>query len=89
MKEIDIFKKGNGKRLTQYDVVLAHLKKYGHLTQMGATRQYGITRLSAVILNLRKDGYIIETKYKTSTSRRFGWKNHYGDYIFKYEEREI
>lgn len=89
MREENIFEKGNGKRPTQYDIVLAHLKRYGHLTSMGAFREYGITRLSAVIFNIRKDGHIIESKIKTSTSRRFGWKNHYADYIYKYEEREI
>lgn len=81
----DIFKKGNGKRLTQYDVVLAHLKRYGKISSMSAFRHFGITRLSAIIFNLRKDGYIIESETKTSTSRRFGWKNHYAEYILKGE----
>lgn len=69
------FEKGNGKRLTQYDRVLRHLKEKGSITSLQAFREYGIMRLSAIIFNLRKDGYNIENENITR-------KNRYGDKIW-------
>lgn len=61
------------KRMTQYDRVLEHLQKNPKgLSQMQAVRLYGAYRLSAIIYNLRNDGYNISTTFKTS-------KNRYGD----------
>ena len=42
-------------------------------------KEYGATRLSAIIYNLRDDGYIIETNMKT-TENRFGRKVSYSEY---------
>ena len=44
-----------------------------------AIKEYGATRLSAIIYNLRDDGYIIETNMKT-TKNRFGRKVSYSEY---------
>ena len=75
MEGTERFEKGNGKRLTHYDRVLRHLKEKGSITSLQAFREYGITRLSAVIFNLRKDGYVIENENITR-------KNRYGDKIW-------
>ena len=66
----------NSKRnKTQYDRVLAHLQSYKKgLSQAQAIRLYGAYRLSAIIYNLRNDGYNISTTYKTS-------KNRYGNIV--------
>lgn len=48
---------------SQTEAVLAHLKKHGSITSMEAIRFYGVTRLSAVIYNLRRDGYTIVTEF--------------------------
>lgn len=40
--------------MKQEDRVLRHLKDYGSITSWDAIQEYGITRLSAVIFNLRK-----------------------------------
>lgn len=70
-------------KLTQYDVILEHLKRHGHITSMCAIREYSITRLSAIIFMLRKDGYNIESEFKSGKSRKYGWATHYVDYILK------
>lgn len=59
---------------THYDRVLRHLKEKGHITSLEAFREYGITRLSAVIFNLRQDGYNI-------CSDRASRKNRYGKMV--------
>ena len=41
--------------------VLKHLKVKGSITSLEAFELYGATRLSAIIFNLRKKGYNIET----------------------------
>lgn len=61
-------------KLTQYDRVLEHLQKNGKLSQKQAIRLYSAYRLSAIIHELRKDGYKISTTYKTG-------KNKYGDSV--------
>lgn len=62
-------------RTTQYDRVLQHLQTHPKgLSQMQAVKLYGLYRLSAVIYNLRNDGYNISTTYKTS-------KNRYGNIV--------
>ena len=56
---------------SQSDAILWHLKTYGTITSYEAIKEYGATRLSAIIFNHRKDGYEIESipiKKKT----RFG-----------------
>ena len=56
---------------SQSDAILWHLKTYGTITSYEAIHQYGATRLSGIIFNLRKAGYNIESiplKKKT----RFG-----------------
>lgn len=73
-QEQNQFVKGNGKRLTQYDRVLQFLKEKGSITSLQAFREFGATRLSAIIFNLRRNGYCIVNEYITK-------KNRYGDKI--------
>lgn len=60
-------------KMTQEDMVLQHLKEFGGITALDAVREYGILRLSARILNLRKQGYEITTDYLTSKNRYGSW----------------
>lgn len=48
---------------SQTEAVLDHLQKYGHITSMEAIQLYGATRLSAIIYNLKRDGYTIVTEF--------------------------
>tara|TARA_R100000935_G_scaffold21670_1_gene40106 strand:+ start:275 stop:550 length:276 start_codon:yes stop_codon:yes gene_type:complete len=78
MKTI-IIKSGEVK--CQSDAVLWHLKTYGHITSYEAIKEYGATRLSAIIFNHRKNGYDIDSmplKKKT----RFGKSTTIAKYIY-------
>lgn len=59
-------------KLSQKDRVLCHLHTFGEITSWEAIKEYGITRISAVIFNLRKEGWYIENEWVTT-------KNRYGD----------
>lgn len=61
-------------KLTQYDRVLDHLQRNGKLSQKQAIRLYGAYRLSAIIYNLRQNGYTITTNFKSG-------KNRFGDNV--------
>lgn len=55
------------------DRVLQYLKKNKSITSLEAIKEFGATRLSAIIYNLRKE-HNITTQYETS-------KNRYGDSV--------
>lgn len=67
-------------KTTKLQKVLEHLQKNNTITSMEAIDLYGATRLSDIIFNLRKKGYIIETKM-IDTIDRYGNSCHYGKYI--------
>lgn len=61
------------KRITQEDIVLTHLREYGSITSIQAFKFHDITRLSAVIFNLREEGYDIPMTWETSKNgKRYG-----------------
>lgn len=72
--------------MTQNERVLRHLKKFGQITSLEAFREYGITRLSARIWDLRhKHGLCIESTTKTAKNR-FGETTHYDVYKLREEK---
>lgn len=62
------------KRKTQKEVVLWHLQNYGKITSWEAIKEYGITRLAALVFYLKEDGHDIETERK-QVENRFGKTN--------------
>lgn len=60
---------GKRKEVTQEEVVLQHLVKNGTITSLEAINEYGITRISARIFNLRKRGYPIVTEDRKVRTR--------------------
>ena len=68
------------KKITKTMMVLNHLKKHGEITSMEAIENYGATRLSAIIFNLRKKGYDIDTVDVHGVDR-YGNSVTYGRYI--------
>jgi hypothetical protein len=54
---------------TQRESVLWHLYTYGKITSWEAIKEYGITRLSAIIFNLREEGYNIISDPLTKVNR--------------------
>lgn len=68
------------KKITKTSMVLDHLKKHGAITSMEAIENYGATRLSAIIFELRKKGYDIDTIDVKSVDR-YGNSVVYGKYV--------
>ena len=57
------------KRVTQKDRVLQFIKEKGSITSLDAFRELGCTRLSAVIFNLKEEGYEFDTKFESRKNR--------------------
>ena len=67
-------------KLTQEDRVLNHLLKYGSITSLESFKEYGITRLSAVIFNLKEQNYQFQDEWVTLLNR-FGDKVTFKKYV--------
>lgn len=72
------------KTKNQHTDILAHLQdeKRGSITSKEAIDLYGATRLSAIIFDLRKRGYDIETHNMIGYTR-YGDTCHYAKYVYK------
>ena len=68
--------------MTQEQMVLEYLKGFGTITSWEAIKEFGATRLSAIILNLRKKGYNISTEFETAKNR-YGKITKYGRYTLE------
>ena len=68
--------------LTQKSEVLNHLKQNGSITSMEAFKKYGATRLSAIIFNLRDEGYQIDT-LMIEGKTRYGRPTTFAKYILR------
>lgn len=55
----------------QTDAVLWHLQNKGNITSWEAIKDYGATRLSSIIFNLRHRGYTIDS-VPLKLTNRFG-----------------
>lgn len=58
--------------MTQEEAVLKHMQDYRGITSKEAFEKYGITRLSAVIFRLRKDGHLIGNSTEVTRTRLGG-----------------
>ena len=67
---------------SQSDAILWHLKQYGSITSYEAIKEYGATRLSAIIFNHRQDGYNIDSVPLTKKTR-FGRNTTIAKYVYK------
>ena len=56
-------------KTTHEQILLNHFAKYKTITSMEAFDLYGMTRLSAVIYQLREKGYEIEMVWETGYNR--------------------
>ena len=55
--------------MTQKERITRHLEDYGEITSLDAFREYGITRLAAVVCDMRKDGMDVRTDIVEMTNR--------------------
>ncbi len=65
--------------------VLEHLQEKGSITSWEAIKEYGATRLSAIVFNLRDKGYEIDTNMEEFTDR-YGDKSRFAKYIYRGEK---
>lgn len=70
-------------KLTQKNVILAHLKRFGSIEPLTALREYGCYRLGARIADLRRDGYNIITETMTAYSKITGKPVRFANYKLK------
>ena len=68
--------------MTKTQAVLDWLKTHASISSMDAIQNFGATRLSAIIFNLRKKGYNIET-VKCEGTDRFGNKMQFARYYLR------
>lgn len=66
---------------TYKERVLAHLQRYGSITDVKARDLIGTTRCSEYIRQLRYEGYTIITEWKQGKNR-YGQKTRYGVYRY-------
>lgn len=69
-------------------MILKHLQTYGHISGKEAFEKYGTYRLSQIISNLRKRGYIITTEMHDTTTK-LGNKSEYGVYVWSSKNEQI
>lgn len=68
--------------MTKTQAVLDWLKTHASISSMEAIKQFGATRLSAIIFNLKRKGYNIETVTCEGTDR-FGNKMQFARYYLR------
>ena len=73
--------------MTQWERVIAYMMKFGSITPYDAFKDLGITRLAAVIFQLRKDGVIVYGKLEKSKNR-FGEPTKYMRYSLERSEKD-
>lgn len=71
----------------QRNAILAHLKAGKSITSKEAFELYGVTRLSAIVHDLRNMGYVIHTIMVEGTTR-FGDSTKYAKYVLGKESEE-
>lgn len=71
----------------QRNAILNHLRNIGSITSMEAFNLYGVTRLSAIIHDLRDMGFPIHT-IMVDGKTRFGDSTKYAKYILGKESEE-
>lgn len=69
-------------RISQRLVILKHLQQYGCISSWEAIKEYGITRLSAVIFDLRQMGYNIPDRW-VSFINRYGEPTRFKEYLYR------
>lgn len=68
--------------MTQQDRVLRYIESHGSITSMDAFMDLSITRLSAVIFNLKAKGYKFDTVTE-SAKNKYGEKVTFARYTLK------
>jgi len=68
-------------KMNKTKAILLHLQQYGYITSWEAIKEYGATRLSAIIYNLRNNYNLNIITEEVDFIDRYGNKASYGKYI--------
>lgn len=68
--------------MNKTNAIAMHLMEKGSITSWEAIQEYGATRLSAIIFNLRNRGMDIRTE-RVDFTDRFGSKAYYAKYVLE------
>ena len=74
-------------KMNKTKAVLFHLEEYGNITSWEAIKEYGATRLSAIIFNLRNKYNMNIITEKVEFTDRYGTPSDYAKYILIKEEK--
>ena len=66
--------------------VLDYMDEFGSITSLDAFRDLGITRLSAVVFDLRQEGYNVQSE-TIGAKNRYGEIAHFSKYYIPKEEQ--
>lgn len=72
-------------RITQKSDILRYMKEHDFITSNIAFKEFGATRLSAIIFDLRKLGHDIETVMVEGVTR-YGTPTQYARYFYRGEK---
>nr|UVX93119.1 MAG: helix-turn-helix domain protein [Bacteriophage sp.] len=73
--------------VSQKKMVLDYIREFGSITPLDAFKDLGVTRLAAVIFELKEDGHDIHTERERGKNR-YGQPTRYARYSFWRDERE-
>lgn len=68
-------------KMNKTKAILMHLKEYGSITSWQAIQDYGVTRLSAIIYNLRHNYNLTIQSKEIAFKDRYGNNASYVEYI--------
>ena len=74
---------------TQKNEVLRHLKENGSITSWEAIKEYGATRLSAIIYDLRHYYDLNIRNERVEFTNRYGTKSSYVKYILEDQDIDL
>lgn len=57
--------------LTQKEIVINHIERYGSITPLEALTRYGIMRLASRVNDLRNEGWCIQSTMKQHDGRKY------------------
>lgn len=73
-------------KMTKTKAIKQHLEEKGNITSWGAIKEYGATRLSAIIYNLRYKYNMNIVNQEVVFTDRYGTKSSYAKYILVKEQ---
>ena len=68
-------------KMNKTKAILLHLQEFGHITSWEAIQEYGATRLSAIIYNLRHNYNLTIQSKEIAFKDRYGNNASYVEYI--------